>query len=72
MLVRRPQRAARPLAAIVVFYREIARRLVDRDDASRFYLAAMTPALAALDGDAPPSPPTKRPRVVSTKSKSAR
>lgn len=72
VLVRRPQRAARPLAAIVVFYREIARRLVDRDDASRFYLAAMTPALAALDGDAPPSPPTKRARVVSTKSKSAR
>ena len=62
VLVRRPQQAARPLAALVVFYREIARRLVDRDEASRFYLAAMTPALTALDADMDPLPPsTARP-----------
>ena len=66
VLVRRPPQAARPLAALVVFYREIARRLVDRDEASKFYLAAIAPALAALDGKTaalPGSVPRSRSRA---------
>jgi DNA-binding FadR family transcriptional regulator len=73
VLVRRPPQPARPLATVVVFYREIARRLVDRDHASSYYLAAIAPAIAALDaGEAHAVTPTTSARKGSRPTKSTR
>jgi GntR family transcriptional repressor for pyruvate dehydrogenase complex len=54
-LARRPAPPASPIGERVAFYREIARRLVAHKDAAGFYLRAIQPVLAALDGRTPPS-----------------